>query len=98
MDDVLGAAEALLADLEDAETGGPLVSGVIRTADEFPGWTRLPELLVDWATDRPVSHARHRQFGDWRGPPPAKTPGAVPRPARQTLRAGPSGAPGQRRG
>ena len=61
--------EARLLELADADTGRPLVRRVLRVDDLFPGPRRdwLPDLLVDWHRDQPVTSAASPVIGEVRG-------------------------------
>ena len=61
--------EARLLELTDAATGRPLVRRVLRVDDLFPGRRRnaLPDLLVDWHRDAPVTSAASPTIGVVRG-------------------------------
>jgi predicted AlkP superfamily phosphohydrolase/phosphomutase len=61
--------EARLLELADADTGRPLVRRVLRVDDLFPGPRRdnLPDLLVDWHRDAPVTSAASPTIGEVRG-------------------------------
>ncbi len=56
-------------ELEDADTGQPLVRRVLRVDDLYPGEMRddLPDLLVDWRRDGPITSARSPLVGVLRG-------------------------------
>jgi predicted AlkP superfamily phosphohydrolase/phosphomutase len=49
-----------LADIVDLDTGKPVVARVLRTDDLYHGEHRdhLPDLLVEWASDAPISKIR----------------------------------------
>jgi predicted AlkP superfamily phosphohydrolase/phosphomutase len=70
LDALLELATELLLETENAETGEPLVRTVIRAHETYPGdlAASLPDLLVDWAGDRPATRARHPRFGEWEAP------------------------------
>jgi hypothetical protein len=70
LDALLDEVASLLLEVENAETGAPLVRAVERARDLYPGALAgtLPDLLVDWAGDRPATRARHPRLGEWEGP------------------------------
>ena len=61
--------EDRLLELADADTGRPLVRRVLRVDELFPGDRRddLPDLLVDWHRDAPVTSAASPTIGEVRG-------------------------------
>jgi predicted AlkP superfamily phosphohydrolase/phosphomutase len=61
--------EARLLELTDADTGRPLVRRVLRVDELFPGERRdrLPDLLVDWHRDAPITSAASPTIGEVRG-------------------------------
>ena len=63
---LLQEVEALLRGIEVAP-GRPLVAAVHHMRREFPGRSaeELPDLAVEWAEDRPMSHASHPRLGSW---------------------------------
>ena len=60
-----------LMDIVDLDTGKPVVNRVLRTDDLYRGEYRdyLPDLLVDWASDRPISKIRlgSKKIGELEG-------------------------------
>lgn len=56
---------AALRELENADTGSPVVQGVLRTSDLYPDMPvdALPDLLVDWNRDEPIFAARSPRVG-----------------------------------
>ncbi len=54
-----------LLELEDPETGAPVVKEVLRSRDLFHGDAlgRLPDLIVRWHRERPISAARSERVG-----------------------------------
>jgi predicted AlkP superfamily phosphohydrolase/phosphomutase len=64
---LLGQIERLLAEVQDADTGLPLIEEVIRPAERFPGELahRWPDLVLTWAGGRPARAARHPRLGTW---------------------------------
>lgn len=62
-----------LLDLVDPGTGHPIVERVVRVDEEFPGEQRdgLPDLLVVWRRNAPITGAASPKIGELRvGPPP----------------------------
>jgi predicted AlkP superfamily phosphohydrolase/phosphomutase len=62
---LLDDLSAALAELRDPATDALLVHEVVRTDREFPGERRayLPDLIVRWAADRPVTAASSARIG-----------------------------------
>lgn len=62
---VLDDLSAALIDLEDPTTGASPIREVIRTDREFAGERRayLPDLVVRWAAERPITAARSARVG-----------------------------------
>lgn len=56
-DDLLG--------LENADTGAPAVSSVVRVSEVYqgPNLDELPDLVVRWTKDQPIRGVRHPAFG-----------------------------------
>ena len=67
VDGLLGEIEALLLEVQDADTGRPLVQEVVRPRERFPGARAalFPDLVMSWAGDRPARAARHPRLGTW---------------------------------
>jgi predicted AlkP superfamily phosphohydrolase/phosphomutase len=70
LDALLTEVAALLLEVENADTGEPLVRRVVRAQDDYPGTLShtLPDLLVEWHGDAPATRARHPRLGEWEGP------------------------------
>ncbi len=68
-DELLDWLSERFLELEDADTGEPLVRRVLRVDDLYPGEMRddLPDLLVDWRRDGPITSARSPIVGVVRG-------------------------------
>jgi predicted AlkP superfamily phosphohydrolase/phosphomutase len=69
LDELLGWLTERLLELEDADTGRSLVRRVLRVDEMYQGEHRdhLPDLLVDWARDLPITSARSPLVGVVRG-------------------------------
>ena len=69
---LLDDLSAALAELADPCSGAEIVRGVLRTDREFPGNRRayLPDLVVQWAADRPIEAARSDRVGTLEGVSP----------------------------
>ena len=64
-DAVMAELTADLLELENADTGAPAVSSVVRVSDVYDGTNlhALPDLVVRWAKDQPIRALRHQRFG-----------------------------------
>jgi len=62
---VLDDLTAGLLELSDPQTGQPIVRKVLRTDDAFPGERRdlLPDLIVQWQAERPITAATSPRIG-----------------------------------
>jgi predicted AlkP superfamily phosphohydrolase/phosphomutase len=69
LDEVLGWLADRILELVDADDGRPLVHRVVRVDDLFEGDRRdaLPDLLVDWRRERPITSAASPTIGEVRG-------------------------------
>ncbi|MGH7268745.1 MAG: alkaline phosphatase family protein [Candidatus Rokuibacteriota bacterium] len=58
-----------LLEIVNLDTGKPVVTRVIRTAEMYPGeyLDHLPDLLVDWSNDAPVRAIGSPRIGELRG-------------------------------
>jgi len=56
---------AELRQLENADTGRPAVHDVIRVADVYqgPNLLELPDLIIQWAEETPITNLYHPRFG-----------------------------------
>ncbi len=54
-----------LLELRNSGTGRPAVSGIVKTADVYqgPNLTDLPDLVVQWVKDTPITGLEHPAFG-----------------------------------
>jgi predicted AlkP superfamily phosphohydrolase/phosphomutase len=68
-DAVCAQIERDLLDFVNAETGEPLVRRVLRTAELYrgPALEHLPDLMVEWNRDAPVSRVRSPKAGEIAG-------------------------------
>lgn len=54
-----------LLELGNPDTGRPAVAGIVRTADVYrgPNLRELPDLVVQWSADVPITRLSHPAFG-----------------------------------
>ena len=66
-----------LLELRDPQTGAAIVRKVLRTDDAFPGERRdlLPDLIVQWQAERPITAAASPRVGLVSQPSPDPRPG-----------------------
>ena len=71
VDPLLERVTALVREMVDADSGRPLAQEIVRAREQFPGpeATRLPDLIITWAGDRPARAARHPMLGSWERAP-----------------------------
>ena len=95
-DAVLAGLRTDLLALENPETGVPLVHEVLRTDDHYDGPLRdwLPDLVVDWNRDAPITDARSAKVGTIRGMTQATRSGDHRPPGLLAVR-GPGTVPGR---
>jgi predicted AlkP superfamily phosphohydrolase/phosphomutase len=94
--DVLRQLGQSLRELRESTTGEPIVREVIETDTAFPGDRRayLPDLIVRWNGDRPITCACSAGLGTVSKPSPDPRPGTHAGPGF-VLAAGPGIAPGR---
>jgi predicted AlkP superfamily phosphohydrolase/phosphomutase len=93
---VLSDIAAGLRELRDADSGKPVVRDVILTDDAFPGDRRpfLPDLIVRWCSDGPITSVSSPRIGVVSMPSPDPRPGTHRGPGF-VLVCGPDIAPGE---
>ncbi len=69
LEELIAYLRAELCALTDPDSGRPIVRDVLRTDELYEGGARdaLPDLLVDWHRDAPISGARSSTIGTVRG-------------------------------
>lgn len=74
---VLAAIEAALAELVDPATGRPAVDRILRSDSAFPGLRRdrLPDLVVHWSREAPITALSSPRIGLVEGASPDPRPG-----------------------
>jgi predicted AlkP superfamily phosphohydrolase/phosphomutase len=84
-----------LLELRDPQTGEPIVRKVLRTDEAFPGERRdfLPDLIVQWQSERPILAAASPRIGLVTQQSPDPRPGTHRGPGF-VIAAGPGIAPG----
>jgi predicted AlkP superfamily phosphohydrolase/phosphomutase len=93
---LLDDLSAALLELRDPATDHAIVRQVIRTDRAYPGARRayLPDLIVQWSADRPITAAQSPRVGVVSSPSPDPRPGTHTGPGF-VLAAGPGIAAGQ---